>query len=185
MCDDNWNGSGPTRASTATVTRTNRCRVMDASVSLFGSGSRVGKQLVVFRGLRRYALLLGDLEARRLQAVGQLVERDPRAGVVLRVVYRDRLLEVIRVDAVIRLDHVQRVAVRTPGVVEPRAIVESIRVGDERVVIHPSADRVAPETGFRWRRTFDVPPGYLGIGRELSPIGPDDAPFLVDLIEDH
>src|SRR5882762_7915733 len=78
----------------------------------------------------------------------------------------------VAVRSLVFFPHPHRVAVRTTAVIEPRPVVESGRLGDERIVICPSADGIAP------------PPRFVKLLGKL-PVGPDRAPLLVELVQNH
>ena len=85
----------------------------------------------------------------------------------------------------VRFHHAQGIAVGTASIVEPGSVVKSERLRNECVVIHPRADGVSPPSLF-WRRAiFRLPAWLFGILDQFPPVGPDDAPFLVELIQDH
>src|SRR5258705_4439741 len=79
----------------------------------------------------------------------------------------------VAVRSLVFFPHAHRVAVRTTGVIEPRPVVESSRLGDERIVIRPAADGIAP------------PPRFVELFGKLPAVGPDRAPFLVELVQNH
>src|SRR5207244_36561 len=112
-------------------------------------------------------------------------ESHPGFCVERRVVNRNRLLQVVGVHSVVRFHYAQSVAVGTPRIVEPGSVIKSEGLGDERVVINPFADRVTPPPLFWWGSTFGRPPWLFGILGQFPPVRPDDAPFLIELIQDH
>src|SRR6266511_4351003 len=79
----------------------------------------------------------------------------------------------VAIGALVFFPDTHRVAVRTAGIIEPRSVVESARLGDKRVVVHPAPDGIAP------------PPWLVKLFGKLPAVGPDRAPFLVELVQDH
>jgi len=92
----------------------------------------------------------------------ELVEAQPRFRVILRIGNLHGEFHVVMVDPVKRFLHLQSIAVRAAGMIEPASRIQPDGLDHERVVIHPFADGVA------------VPPRLRVLG-EFSPIRPDDA----------
>src|SRR5258708_40065486 len=67
--------------------------------------------------------------------------------------------------------HAHRIAVRAAGVIQPGSVVHPNRLRPERAAVYPLAYRVAP-------------PPWVGVFGKRAPVRPDDAPFLVELIQD-
>src|SRR5258705_9174161 len=79
----------------------------------------------------------------------------------------------VAIGALVFLPDAHRIAVRTAGIVEPRSVVEPVGLRGKRVVIHPAADGIAP------------PPWFIHLFGNLPAVGPDRAPLLVELVENH
>jgi hypothetical protein len=144
--------------------------------------SGIGKFFVILRRLRRNALHLGNIKSGCLQPYRKLVQGYPGLRVHLRIVNRDAYLQMIAVRAVVLLDHVKGVAVRTPYIIQPTSVIESVRLRNERVVVHPLARRVSPPS--RFRRIIRRPTRPLGILGQPPPVRPDHPPLPIELVQD-
>src|SRR3984893_5361548 len=83
----------------------------------------------------------------------------------------------------ILFDYVQGVTVRPTGIIEPGAVIKSVRFGYKRVVVHPLAGGISPPS--RLGRIGRAPGRVRGILWKLPAIGPDNAPFLIEFVKDH
>src|SRR5579859_5835419 len=83
----------------------------------------------------------------------------------------------------ILFDYMQSVAVRPTGIIEPRAVIKSVRFGYKRIVVHPSADGISPPS--RLGRIGRAPSRVRCILWKLTAIGPNHAPFLIKFVKDH
>src|ERR1041384_7335216 len=157
------------KTTTGIAASRNRTRITPSVVVRLPGGAWIepglaAEELVIVFLIGWRALHLLNVEAGRLQSQAQLVERDSRSGVQLRIGDPDRQLHVIRVHAVVGFLHLRHVALRKARVVEPRAVIlESVRSSDERIVVHPSADRVTPPPRLRRQTIGRRPRGLLRI----------------------
>src|SRR5687768_16337756 len=81
----------------------------------------------------------------------------------------------LAIDALIPFFRAQEVAVRTARRVNPGAFVESRRLRNESEIVLPSARGVPVEP-----RLIEIG----GVGRQLPTVGADDAPFVVEHVQD-
>ena len=101
------------------------------------------------------------------------MERHPGFGVHLRIVNGDSQFQVVMVHAVESFFYTQIVAMRTAHVIEPSSVIRPSGLDHQGVVVHPLAYRIPEPTRFRVFGGF-------------SSVGPDDPPYLVELVEkDH
>jgi len=97
---------------------------------------RVADKFVVFRKLRRRAHHLRDIEMRRLQLEGKVIERYPRFCIHLRVVNCYGEFQCVGIHTVEALLNAQIGTVRTTRSVDPDFVINAAGLHDEcRVVL--------------------------------------------------